>query len=601
MNIIPISLHLKNFLSYKDQIFLFKKGSNLVLGHNFDDLQLPSNGAGKSTIGEALLYAFEGRTLKGLKADDVIREGQKSCFVKFIFKADNEMGILKVTRNPNDIYFKVGNYVAKSFSFDEKRKMVKEWFGFDFDILTKFIIVGESEKNKFSFLSSDDFEMKNILTKLTMAEPIDLALKEVKEKLDELEVKKVILQRDIQKERENVFETEKEIKDTNFRIEKLFLKKKNNFKINILEKKIKKVKKVIDQNTVLFAKNKKEMEKFVLQKEEAIDKLKEELYQNNINQAHYSKNKNKYKFLLDKIIICPKCKTDIYLDKENKLDRKQLLDKVEYFDDLLNKKENEKILLENKLIKEKNFKSSALYNSFVKKQNFFVEVLEVNKEILNKNENLLKQNLIQLESEIKFLKENKEKQKLKLKEKQNNLLKLEKQNKDIIKLYNLYNKYVFYFGKEGFKNYLFGKKLKLIEFTVNEILKETGALLKVELFGMKKLKSGKYRQKIEGFVYLNGKKRKFNSLSKGEARRIDLAFILAFGKLLSFKNNFCLRIFDEPFGGLDNKGIQNIIMMLKNYNITNYIFSPDSNLKNYFNEENIITVYKKNGISYLKN
>ena len=171
---------------------------------------------------------------------------------------------------------------------------------------------------------------------------------------------------------------------------------------------------------------------------------------------------------------------------------------------------------------------------------------------------------------------------------------------DISKKIELFKKYVFYFGKEGFKNYIFGKKLKLIELTVNDFLKKTKVLMKVELSGMTKLKSGKYNQKITGHVYINGRKRNYNNLSKGERKRIDLAFILALGKLLNFKNDINLRIFDEPFGGLDEKGMENIVLMLKNIGYNTYIVSPKKDIATYFNKDEIKTVIKENGISKIE-
>jgi DNA repair exonuclease SbcCD ATPase subunit len=163
-----------------------------------------------------------------------------------------------------------------------------------------------------------------------------------------------------------------------------------------------------------------------------------------------------------------------------------------------------------------------------------------------------------------------------------------------------YKSLLHHFGKQGFKNYLFGMKLKLIEATVNDFLVRSESEMYLKLDGMKKLKSGKWVQKISSKIYKEARFRTFESLSKGERRRIDLAFIFAFGKLLNFKINFLFRMLDEPFGGLDYKGKKKVIEMMKNLEIPNVVITPENKLGIYYEEENIITIYMKNAISSLE-
>lgn len=67
------SIHIQNFLSIQN-ITLPLNNCGLVLlnGKNLDNSSLNNNGAGKSSILEAIVFALYGRTLRGLKGDAVI-------------------------------------------------------------------------------------------------------------------------------------------------------------------------------------------------------------------------------------------------------------------------------------------------------------------------------------------------------------------------------------------------------------------------------------------------------------------------------------------------------------------------------------------------
>ena len=67
------SIHIQNFLSIQN-ITLPLNNCGLVLlnGRNLDNTALNNNGAGKSAILEAIVYALYGQTLRGLKGDAVV-------------------------------------------------------------------------------------------------------------------------------------------------------------------------------------------------------------------------------------------------------------------------------------------------------------------------------------------------------------------------------------------------------------------------------------------------------------------------------------------------------------------------------------------------
>ena len=68
-----ISLGIKNFRSFKnEQVFYFAgPGFHFLCGDNQTESRLGANGAGKSTVFEALCWLFYGKTSKGMKGSDL--------------------------------------------------------------------------------------------------------------------------------------------------------------------------------------------------------------------------------------------------------------------------------------------------------------------------------------------------------------------------------------------------------------------------------------------------------------------------------------------------------------------------------------------------
>ncbi|MCM1216767.1 MAG: hypothetical protein NC548_19890 [Lachnospiraceae bacterium] len=72
------TLTIQNFLSIKSvTLELNNRGMVLIQGENRDNSDFQSNGAGKSSITEALTYVLYGKTIRGLKGDDVVNRVSK--------------------------------------------------------------------------------------------------------------------------------------------------------------------------------------------------------------------------------------------------------------------------------------------------------------------------------------------------------------------------------------------------------------------------------------------------------------------------------------------------------------------------------------------
>ena len=80
------SIRIKNFLSLVDaEIPLENLGLVLIDGENHCNFGADSNGSGKSSIFEAILWVLYEETVRGFSKDEVIRHGSTGCFVELWF------------------------------------------------------------------------------------------------------------------------------------------------------------------------------------------------------------------------------------------------------------------------------------------------------------------------------------------------------------------------------------------------------------------------------------------------------------------------------------------------------------------------------------
>jgi len=116
---------LKNFQLFKEQIISFDK-LNLIIGTNLDDIAQSSNGSGKSTILNALIFALYG-TVTNYNLNELIRIGKKEAEVELMLSHNNKDYIisrklpsaLSITENGKKLEFNTAtfaqNYLDKIF------------------------------------------------------------------------------------------------------------------------------------------------------------------------------------------------------------------------------------------------------------------------------------------------------------------------------------------------------------------------------------------------------------------------------------------------------------------------------------------------------
>lgn len=220
----------KNFLSWADLDITFAKGVTLIDGWNEDD-QTPE-GCGKSAILNAISWCFFGKIPKDANIDDVIKEGEKACFVEVHF---SDGSVVKRSRKPNDILLIRAGVENRGTSANETLRMVEEFVGLTFETFCQTIYFAQNYVKK--FVTANQEEKGKILSEAQDLTLFDRASKEVKAlmKLDEdaltqlrhgkeLAIKNVeLLKRDVASERmkrEHAAQAQaQQIKNLNLQIE----------------------------------------------------------------------------------------------------------------------------------------------------------------------------------------------------------------------------------------------------------------------------------------------------------------------------------------------------------------------------------------------
>lgn len=186
------SIRAKNFLSWENMDFELKSGVTLIDGWNEDDQT--SEGSGKSAILNAACWAFFGKIPKEANIDDVIKEGEKSCYVEVEF--DDGL-IVRRSRGPNELLMVKNGHTIKGKDAKETQSLIEEYLGLSFETFCQTIYFAQNYAKK--FITANQEEKGKILSEVQDLVIFDRATKEVKSliKLEEDAVTKLKHSKDL--------------------------------------------------------------------------------------------------------------------------------------------------------------------------------------------------------------------------------------------------------------------------------------------------------------------------------------------------------------------------------------------------------------------
>lgn len=223
-------LYIQNFMSIQQvTLNLDNRGMTLILGENLDNQDFDNNGAGKSTLTEALTYVLYGKTLRGLKGDDIVNKTSKRNCKVMLDLVDDDGTQYRISRyrkhkdNGNKFFlFRNGKDITPK-SESDFTQAITDILNMDFLTFTSSILYSAQS---FKFTTATDAEMKNAFDTMLGLDMYSSCQEEAKEELKQLNYQKQTLntklssiqqqidglreQLETYKQLQNEYETEKE-------------------------------------------------------------------------------------------------------------------------------------------------------------------------------------------------------------------------------------------------------------------------------------------------------------------------------------------------------------------------------------------------------
>lgn len=100
------SVEMSNFKSFAHARVDLRRGPGLrmVFGENRREPRLGANGAGKSTIWDAVEFCLSGRSVRGKRASELVTTGEKSMWVETGWLVDDEVLVVRRSFSPERVY-----------------------------------------------------------------------------------------------------------------------------------------------------------------------------------------------------------------------------------------------------------------------------------------------------------------------------------------------------------------------------------------------------------------------------------------------------------------------------------------------------------------
>jgi DNA repair exonuclease SbcCD ATPase subunit len=182
-------VRMANFLSYgapAQMVELDSRGLIAVLGKNDDSQGADSNGAGKSSVMEAIVWALYGETMRGYRGDAVVnRTNGEDCCVSLSLQ-DGETNYLvrrwrkRRAKKPNDLELVVNGRCVSQGTMADTQALVTTLVGMDFSTFTQSVMMWHGTR---PFSAMTDREQKSVLEDILQIDQLSRAKDVVKRRI----------------------------------------------------------------------------------------------------------------------------------------------------------------------------------------------------------------------------------------------------------------------------------------------------------------------------------------------------------------------------------------------------------------------------------
>lgn len=614
---------INNFMSLGDiSIDLDNQGYTLVSGINNNPSDLAkSNGSGKSSIFEAIVWCLTGETMRGNKdiTNNVINKGTR---VTLYFNIDNNS--YKLIRTKDDPEYKTNLLIyindedKSGKGIRDSDKLLKEYIpDLTPSLIGSVIVLGQGLPTRFT--NNSPSGRKEVLEKLCKS---DFMIEDLK---DRVGTRKTALQSTLRTHEDNLLsqQTILEISYKELDVQKNLLKSLNedtnyNKLIQDLTTEITNNKTLLDEvtNTLDVIDNELNV---VFQEQSSLNKKKKDsedtveqkyveqitTYQNKINELSVSIGvlTNKIKDIKSIKEVCPTCgqrlpnvnkpSTESFESELNtEINNKQKY--TEELNNLLKEKELEEETI-TKSFQEIQVNLSTQYKTLEDKRTFNSQEKNKLTTLINsQNSKLTEFTLKQsnLETNIRTCEEKIDSLNRSIKEHEDTLLYNNNVMEDTKERLSIINKFNTVLSRD-FRGYLLES---IVEF-INSVAKK---------YCLDVFETDYIEFKLDGNnIAISYNNKQYESLSGGERQKIDIILQLALRDMLCKYTDFStnLLVLDEIFDNLDELGCSKIIDLISNKlnDISSiYIISHHGDELNIPSDNELIVVKECNGVSYIK-
>ena len=502
----------KNFKSYSNAmtelVFDNDPSLNLIVG---------TNGTGKSSIADCIIYALYGK-IDGTNNSDIPNRINKNFYVKIELDCNGHEIIVERGLSPSLFTVTIDGVIIDTAGKNNVQTMLEEnYYKIPYSVFKNTLILSINDFK--SLVDLNPADKRNIIDKIFGFTEYNLMLKFIKEDIKMLDSTMSSNEGSLKTATNSIERYEQQL-------EELKSNEVSQEEIDELTEKIneaKKLKATNEENIKKLDDVRKKLDKQSVEKNMDIRDLKRKI----------EDNKKKIKLIDSK--KCPTCGSSLDTDEFHK--------------------ERERLVLENESCESSIKELTSIINDLSNKtravdlkRNVFVDAIN-------------KSGLTDLVSDLKYkvsLRKNNSQPLLNLKEsldKQINQLNEEKEALEKRKM--VYDCVMQILGDGGIKEYIANKYIPTINQIISEMMEFMGINYNVV-----------FDKTFKATITSNGYNVTYNSLSTGEKKRIDFATVVSFIKLLKLQlGDMNLLFLDEMLASIDINGVSDMMTILKDLSV----------------------------------
>ena len=502
----------KNFKSYSnvmtELVFNNDPSLNLIVG---------TNGTGKSSIADCIIYALYGK-IDGTNNSDIPNRINKNFYVKIELDCNGHEVVVERGLAPSIFTVTIDGSVVDTAGKNNVQSMLEDnYYKIPYSVFKNTLILSINDFK--SLVDLNPADKRNIIDKIFGFTEYNLMLKLVKEDIKSLD--------------SMVSSNDGSLKTATLSIKNYENQLKQLKENEVSQEEIDELKEKIEEAKALKATNEENIKKL----DEARKQLDKQANEKNMDIRDLKRKieDNKKKIQLIDSKKCPTCGSSLDTDEFHK--------------------ERERLALE-----------IESYEASIKEISSFINDISKKMKLIDSKRNVFadaisKSGLMDLASDLKYktsLRKNSSKPLLNLKEElDKQIIQLNEEREVLDKKKMLYDCVLQILGDGGIKEYIASKYIPTINQIISEMMEFMGINYNVV-----------FDRTFKATITSNGYNVTYNSLSTGEKKRIDFATVVSFIKLLKLQlGDMNLLFLDEMLASIDINGVSDMMTILKDLSV----------------------------------